>query len=118
VRAPATQVFHAGKCLSTLDGSRATTSGQRARLEGDDHRRALALPDSDASQLEEADESGAVAAAAFDREGGHAQLQRPVEQAALAGFRRYDLTAVELGAEPVERDRDLRVRVSVDPSTA
>src|SRR6266511_366882 len=65
----------------------------------------LALPDRDASQLEEADEPSPVAAAALDGEGGHAELQRPGEQSAIAGLGCCDLAAAELRAEPIESNR-------------
>ena len=77
--------------------------------------RPLALPDSDTRALEETDEPRPVAAGALDREGGHAELERPGKQRAVARFRRFDLTAVELGAKPVERNRDMHVLVGVDP---
>ena len=64
--------------------------------------RALALLHAEAGSLEVTDEPCAVTARALDGEGGHAELLRPGEQAAIAGRGRRDLLAVELGAERVE----------------
>src|SRR5207248_1800833 len=75
----------------------------------------LALPDRNAGTREETDKPGPVAAATFDGEDGHAELQRPAEQRAVPGLARLDLAAVELGAEPINSDRDIDVLVRVDP---
>src|SRR5207302_8968135 len=76
--------------------------------------RPLRLEDAAARGLEEAGETGAVAAAALERKGWLTEAVRPLEQRQVAGARRRHLDAVELSAEPIERDRDVPVFVGVD----
>src|SRR5207253_3302104 len=66
--------------------------------------RPLRLEDAAARGLEEAGETGAVAAAALERKGRLTEAVRPLEQRQVAGARRRHLDAVELSAEPIERD--------------
>jgi hypothetical protein len=74
----------------------------------------LALRDGDAGQLKAADKPGTVAAAALNGEGGHAELQRPTQQRAIASLIRLDLAAIELRAQSIESDRDMNILVRVD----
>ena len=76
--------------------------------------RALALVHAESGSLEEANEPRPVTARALDGEGGHAELLRPGEQTAVAGRRRRDLLAVELGAKRVQGDGDVDLLVRVD----
>src|SRR5712691_729572 len=75
----------------------------------------LDLVDGKAAREQQRGEAGAVAARAFDRERRLTQRLGELQQPQVADPRRLDLAACELGAEPVERDRRVRVLVRVDP---
>ncbi len=55
-----------------------------------------------------------VAARALDRDRWFAELPRPAKQGTVTRRRRRYLVAIELAAEPVERDSDVNVLVGVD----
>src|SRR5882724_3989242 len=74
----------------------------------------FAFEDRGAACLQEPGQAGPVAAAALDREGRTPQPFCPLEQTRVAASAGRKLAGIELPAEPIAGDRDVRLLVRVD----